>query len=276
MKKYLLFLFITFLVSLVLGLSACGNRSSNSTGSSSSVPKIAKVRIWVTLSNNPDAEQVTSLTSAQTVQASIWARGTTEGTITFKVNLNYGDKFTTLANGIRTEGSSKAVSVGALSTPLQPGTYTFQAISGAFGEIVGSSSEITVMPDTSVNTTTTTPASTLSEQPDKAIFNKYFSNMGLGKIPPGGQLPIDLQQNATVFTQGDQISLYFSVIQEVQVRTAIYDVVAKKVVKEGGLPGSLTPKNYAGAEPLTIPAGTYEYKVYTGDVLVAVFPFEVR
>ena len=276
MKKYLLFLFITFLVSLVLGLSACGNRSSNSTGNSSSVPKIAKVRIWVTLSNNPDAEQVTSLTSAQTVQASIWARGTTEGTITFKVNLNYGDKFTTLANGIRTEGSSKAVSVGALSTPLQPGTYTFQAISGAFGEIVGSSSEITVMPDTSVNTSTTTPASTLSEQPDKATFNKYFSNMGLGKIPPGGQLPVDLQQNATVFTQGDQISLYFSVIQEVQVRTAIYDVAAKKVVKEGGLPGYLTPKNYAGAEPLTVPVGTYEDKVYAGDVLVAVFPFEVR
>ena len=276
MKKYLLFLFITFLVSLVLGLSACGNRSSNSTGSSSSVPKIAKVRIWVTLSNNPDAEQVTSLTSAQTVQASIWARGTTEGTITFKVNLNYGDKFTTLANGIRTEGSSKAVSVGALSTPLQPGTYTFQAISGAFGEIVGSSSEITVMPDTSVNTSTTTPASTLSEQPDKATFNKYFSNMGLGKIPPGGQLPIDLQQNATIFTQGDQISLYFSVIQEVQIRTTIYDIATQNVVKEGGLPGSLVPNNYAGAEPLTIPAGTYEYKVYVGDVLVAVFPFEVR
>jgi hypothetical protein len=127
-----------------------------------------------------------------------------------------------------------------------------------------------------VNTSTTAPNSTLSEQPDKATFNKYFSNMGLGKIPPGGQLPLDLQQNATVFTQGDQISLYFSVIQEVQVRTAIYDVETKKVVKEGGLPGSLAPKNYAGAEPLTIPAGTYEYKVYTADVLVAVFPFEVR
>ena len=40
--------------------------------------------------------------------------------------------------------------------------------------------------------------------------------------------------------------------------------------------GYLTPKNYAGAEPLTVPVGTYEYKVYAGDVLVAVFPFEVR
>ena len=123
---------------------------------------------------------------------------------------------------------------------------------------------------------TPTPSTTLSEQPDQVTFNKYFSDMGLGKIPSGGQLPLDLQQNATVFTQGEQISLYFSVTQEVQVKTAIYDIEAKKVVKEGGFPGLLTPKNYAGAEPLTIPAGKYEYKVYAGDVLVAVFPFEVR
>jgi hypothetical protein len=88
-------------------------------------------------------------------------------------------------------------------------------------------------------------------------------------------MPLDFQQNATVFTQGDQIGIYLNVIHEVQVRTAIYDVAAKKVVKEGGLPGSLPPKNYAGADPLTIPVGKYEYKVYTNDVLVAVFPFEV-
>ncbi len=125
-------------------------------------------------------------------------------------------------------------------------------------------------------TRTPTLSPTLSEQPDQVTFNKYFSDMGLGRIPPGGQLPLDLQQNATVFTQGDQICTYFGVIHEVQVRTAIYDVEAKKVVEEGGYPGSLTPKNYAGAEPLTTPAGKYEYKVYVGDVLVAVFPFEVR
>jgi hypothetical protein len=274
MKKWLL---VTVAAMLLFSLSACSSGSSTSTGNSPSAPTIAKVRIWVTLGNNPDAAPVTSLTSAQTVQASIWARGTTEKTITFKVNLNYGDKFTTLVTGVRTEGSSKAVSVGALSTPLESGNYTFQAVSGAFGEIVGSSLQITVTPDTSVNTpTATTPAATLSEQPDKATFQKYFSDMGLGKLPSGGQLPLDLQRNATVFTQGDQIGVYLSVIQEVQVRTAIYDVEAKKVVQGGGFPRSLTPSNYAGAEPLTIPAGKYEYKVYAGDVLVAVFPFEVR
>ena len=129
---------------------------------------------------------------------------------------------------------------------------------------------------TSTSTSTSsTPITPTPEQPDKATYQRYFSDMGLGKLPSGGQLPLDLQQNATVFTQGDQIGIYLSVIQEVQVRTSIYDVEAKKVVKEGGFPRSLMPSNYAGAEPLTIPAGTYEYKVYVGDILVAVFPFEV-
>ncbi len=201
MKKWL---WVTVAAMLLFGLSACGGGNGMGTSSTPSAPTIAKVRMWLTLSNNPDAQAVTTLTSVQTVQASIWARGTTENTITFKVNLNYGDKFTTLVTDVRTEGSSKAVSVGALATPLEPGNYTFQAISGAFGEIVGSSQQITVTPDTSVNTpTATTPAATLSEQPDKATYQKYFSDTGLGKIPSGGQLPLDLQRNATVFTQGD-------------------------------------------------------------------------
>ena len=108
MKKWLL---VTVAAMLLFGLSACGGGNGTGTSSTPSAPTIAKVRIWVTLSNNPDAATVTTLTSAQTVQANIWARGTTEKTITFKVNLNYGDKFTTLVTNMRTEGSSKAVSV---------------------------------------------------------------------------------------------------------------------------------------------------------------------
>jgi len=270
MKKWLL---VTVVAMLLLGFSACGGGSD--TGSTPSAPAIYKVRMWVTLSNNPDAPSVTTLTSAQTVQASIWARGTTEKTITFKVNLCYDDKFTTLVNGVRTESSSKAVSVGALSTPLEPGNYTFQAISGAFGEIVGSSLQITVTPDTSVNTpTATTPAATLSEQPDKATFQKYFSDMNFGRVPAGATSPADFKQNVTVFSSGDQIALFFNSTQEVLVQWKIYDVQAKKVIKEGGFPKPL--KGSSGEwGPLDIPAGKYEHKVYVGDVLVAIFPFEV-
>jgi hypothetical protein len=271
MKKWLL---ATVAAMLLFGLSACGGE--NSTGTSTpSAPTIAKVRIWVTLSNNPDAEPVTSLTSAQTVQASIWARGTTEKTITFKVNLNYGDKFTTLATDVRTEGSSKAVSVGALATPLEPGTYTFQAISGAFGEIVGSSPQITVTPDTSVNTpTATTTAATLSEQPDKATFQKYFSEMGFGRMAPDAKSPQDIQRNMTTFTAGDQLTLYGTVIQEVQVSAQYYSVATKQSVDALASLTLLKVGGFASSSNRTLPVGKYECKVYVANVLVAVFPFE--
>jgi len=120
------------------------------------------------------------------------------------------------------------------------------------------------------------PTSTPSAQPDVAIFQKYFKELGLGKLPAEVKdIPTDLQKNATIFTADDQICLYGEIILECQLRNTVYDVEAKKVVNEGGLPRPMTG-GFAGWEPLTIPAGKYEYKVYVGDVLVAVFPFEVR
>ncbi len=265
---------------LVLGLSACGGGTESTPG----VPTIAKVRMWITLSNNPDAPPVTTLTPEQTAQASIWARGTTEKTITFKVNLNYGDKFTTLVTGVRTEGSSKAVSVGALSTPLEPGQYTFKAISGAMGAVIGSL-DITVAlslppaqpaaPLEQASPTSPAATSTLSEQPDKVTYQKYFSELGIGKMPEEVKdPPVNLQKNVSVFTAGDQICLYGTVILECMIRSAVYDVSAKKVVREGGLPQAIEG-GFAGWEPVDLPVGKYEYKVYAGDVLVGVYPFEV-
>jgi len=264
MRKYLAFWCVLIAATLALGLVGCGGggAGSGTTSSQQAAPAIAKVKIWLTLSNNPDAPPVTTLTPEQTGQASIWTRGTTEETVTFKVNLYYGDKLTTLAQNVRTEGSSKAAAIGALASPLEPGSYTFTAHSGSFGEVVGS-------------LTITVTAPPLSEQPDKTAFNKYFSDMGLGRLPAGGQLPTDLQKNVTTFATGDQISLYGNIIEECQVRTAIYDVQAKKVVKEGGLPKPMKG-GFAGAEPLDIPTGKYEFKVYVGSALVAIFPFEVR
>jgi len=172
MRKYLTILCVLIITVIVLGLTACGGGGTGSNSTSTNqpaAPAIAKVRMWLTLSSNPDAPPVTTLTPEQTVQASIWARGTTEETVTFKVNLYYGDKLTTLAQNVKTEGPSKAVAIGALAAPLEPGTYVFKAHSGSFGEVVGS-------------LTITVTAPPLSEQPDKATFNKYFSDIGLGNF----------------------------------------------------------------------------------------------
>jgi hypothetical protein len=291
MKKWLSFSCMMVIIFLVLALSACGNTASTP---NAPAPAIAKVRIWLTLGNNPDAPPLTTLTPEQTAQASIWARGTTEENITFKLNLVYGDKLTTLATNVRTEGSNKAVAVGGLATPLEPGNYTFQAISGAFGGVVGSlqvtvvlslptapSGQPTSQPPASSPTASeqpapSTPSTGLSEQPDKATYQKYFSELGIGKMPAEVKNPpFDLQKNVSVFTAGDQICLYGTLTQECQIRNAIYDVNAQKVVKTGGLPKPMTG-GFAGWEPVDLPAGKYEYKVYVGDALVGVFPFEVR
>jgi len=163
-----------------------------------------------------------------------------------------------------------------LATPLEPGNYTFQAISGAFGEIVGSSQQITVTPDTSVNTpTATTPAATLSEQPDKATFQKYFSEMGLGRMPPDAKSPQDIQRNVTTFTAEDYFTLYGTVIQEVQVSAKYYDVATRQSADAPTSPTPLKVGGFASSSTLPLPVGKYEYKVYAANVLVAVFPFEV-
>ena len=264
---------------LVLGLSACGGGTESTPG----VPTIAKVRMWITLNNNPDAPPVTTLTPEQTAQASIWARGTTEEKVTFKVNLYYGDKFTTLVTGVRTAGS-KAVAVGGFATALEPGQYTFKAISGAMGAVIGSL-DITVAlslppaqpaaPSEKASPAPPVVTSTLSEQPDSATFQKYFSELGIGKMPEEVKdPPVNLQKNVSVFTAGDQICLYGTVILECMIRSAVYDVSAKRVVREGGLPQAIEG-GFAGWEPVDLPVGKYEYKVYAGDVLVGVYPFEV-
>ena len=99
--------------------------------------------------------------------------------------------------------------------------------------------------------------------------------MHFGRVPEGANSPADFEKNVTAFSPGDQIALFFTSTQEVLIRWTIYDVQAKKVIDEGGFPKPLKG-NYGGWDPLDIPAGKYEYKVYAGDVLVGVFPFEVR
>ena len=115
------------------------------------------------------------------------------------------------------------------------------------------------------------------EQPDEATFKEYFSDMGLGKMPAGGKLPQDLQRNANIFVLGDKICIYCTVIQEVQISTLIYDLGSKKPVgKKQAYPKPLSKGRFAGCSPADLSAGKYEYKIYVGDVLIAIFPFEVR
>jgi hypothetical protein len=260
MRKKVVVLFLAIFILLAVGASACSNASTSPTF----LPENAKIKIWITLSNNPDDSQVTTLTSAQTAQARLWAMGMSEESIIFKVNLYQGDKLTGLASGIRTEGSNKAVSAGGLSltnTPLQPGSYTLKAHTGSFGEVIG-------MLDIIVTETI------LSEQPDTAAFRKYFSELGIGKLPAGGKLPLDLQKNASVFARDEKLFLYGSAIQDVTIISRYYNIETKEEIDGGQF--AQKAGGFASGGPLSLAPGKYEYKVYVGDALVGVFPFEVR
>jgi hypothetical protein len=117
----------------------------------------------------------------------------------------------------------------------------------------------------------------ISEQPDQSTFRKYFSEMGLGRLPAGGQMPFDFQKDVTIFAPGDNFRLYCTVIEDVQISARYYDATTKESVTAAAPPSPyIAGKSYVGGETLTLPVGEYEYKVYVGDVLVAVFPFEVR
>jgi len=167
-----------------------------------------------------------------------------------------------------------AVSTNTLPAPTEAPTSTQPKITDTPTALPATATEKPVETQSNVEEkTTSSPAS--SEQPDEATLKKYFSELGLGKIAPGGQLPLSLEKNATLFTAEDQIGLYGNILVECTPRHIIYDTQAQKTVLEGGFPYALKG-GFAGTGPVDIPAGKYEYKVYVDDTLVAVFPFEVK
>jgi hypothetical protein len=116
----------------------------------------------------------------------------------------------------------------------------------------------------------------ISGQPDQSIFREYFSEMGLGRLPAGGQLPFDLQKDVFIFRVGDDMRLYGTVIKEVRISIKYQNVETGQMIEGVSAPAPYKPGGFAGGETVKLPPGEYEYKVYVGDVLVAVFPFEVR
>jgi hypothetical protein len=119
----------------------------------------------------------------------------------------------------------------------------------------------------------------LSEQPDESAFKEYFSELGLGKLPSGGSLPVDLKKNDNVFISNgiDQLVIYGTLLKDAKLSNAIYDVKAKKNIREKSEFAMVMKKGgFAGSEPVNLLAGLFEYKIWVADKLVGVFPFEVK
>ncbi len=138
--------------------------------------------------------------------------------------------------------------------------------------------ETTAVEETSAETQSTEQ---LSEQPDKAKYDEYFTEFYLGKLPAGTDAnPSNMPVKTTVFTSEDQFCTVWTQKKEIPAGSfsgAIYDTVAKKDFEpKTAFPMALNSGGHMGSQPLTYPPGKYEYKIYIDDVLVIVIPFEVR
>jgi hypothetical protein len=121
----------------------------------------------------------------------------------------------------------------------------------------------------------------LSEQPDKAKYDEYFTEFYLGKLPLGtGANPSNLPIKTAVFTSEDQFCTVWTQKKDIpagSISGAVYDTVAKKDFEpKTAFPMALNAGGHMGSQPLTYPPGKYEYKIYIDDVLVIVLPFEVQ
>lgn len=141
---------------------------------------------------------------------------------------------------------------------------------------------------TTLKTSTTASAETqsteqLSEQPDKAKYDEYFTDFYLGKLPRGKQVgPDNIPVKTAVFIASEDefcpMGTLKKDIPSGSFYIAVYDTVAKKdFAPKTVFPVALNVGGFGWADdPIGFPAGKYEYKVYIDDALVAVVPFEVR
>jgi hypothetical protein len=147
-------------------------------------------------------------------------------------------------------------------------------ISACGGDKESTSLATTTQPPTP--SVTLTPSSTLSEQPDMATYNKYFSELGIGRmLNDGKNPPLDLQKNVSVFNHGDQFCIYGNAILECQIIFMIVNVDNVKTIRYEPFPKTVI-NGFASWEPMAYPAGHYEYKIYVDSKLAGIFPFEVK
>ena len=148
---------------------------------------------------------------------------------------------------------------------------------------------VTKRSNNSNSTKTTTPADTsqtaTSEQPDKTLFNQYFSSFSLAKLANGKHIspPNDIPADTTTFNSAtDQLCQNIVVLKQIpsgSLSSTIYNVATKQnAAPVAVFPGELGPGQgtSSGCGTLGVTAGHYEYKAYINNVLVVDTPFEVK
>jgi hypothetical protein len=122
----------------------------------------------------------------------------------------------------------------------------------------------------------------LSEQPNKAKYDEYLSDIYLGKMAIGKKIGADgFPVKTNIFTAGTDLFCTMMQLKKTIVSGhivgAIYDTVAKQDNQpKTAFPMELKAGGSGGCSDLSQPVGKYEDKIYIDDVLAAVLPFEVK
>jgi hypothetical protein len=152
----------------------------------------------------------------------------------------------------------------------------------------GISSAPSAIPVPAPSTGQSSSSSALSEQPNQAVFNEYFSDVYLMKAPAGATLSPTLVTRANVFnfSAGDKFCVSFDALKAIPASSyaeAIYNTNFKTyaIQRQNGHV-ALQAGGNMGCEDLLIgpssyiQAGNYEYKLYINNILATVLPFQVK
>lgn len=120
----------------------------------------------------------------------------------------------------------------------------------------------------------------LSEQPNKAKFDEYFTSAFLSKLPAEAEFNPFGVVKTKIFTSADQFCTSFEMKKTIPANSfssAVYDKNNEEYAQPKSVfPMELKKGGSIGCEPLSYTAGKYEFKIYIDNVLTAVLPFEVR
>ena len=138
------------------------------------------------------------------------------------------------------------------------------------------------IPESGVPTPQAQNGGQLSEQPNQAKYDEYLSSIYLGKMDIGKKIGTDgFPVQTNIFIKGvDQFCTMMDLKKDVasgQVSTAVYNTVSNTYqTPKTVFPMGLKAGGNGGCDSLMQSVGKYEYKLYIGNILIAVLPFEVK
>ena len=116
----------------------------------------------------------------------------------------------------------------------------------------------------------------IEEQPDKELFDKYFSDIRLGSVfLLGGN--VNLEENKNTFLPHQKVCFNagFKYKNSFLFRTEIFNLGTNDFIERHTTTVLSEGVDGLSIEGILLPVGKYNYMIYVENTLIAVLPFEV-